>query len=385
MENQQIKPDKNGGGSRRDRQHGRPPILFQHESWMSNPEDFVRDAVLPNRAYHRFRDRIRGLLPGILLTSLIAMVALIVSRLIFNDILSPAILAMAAGSIISTEVAKRDAVKKGILFSMRRALRVSVVLLGLQLSTGQLVAVGVGGLLIAIVTMAATFFVTIFISRLMNVDGSFALLLATGTSVCGAAAIMAVCDVTRASQEDTAYALTSVTVLGTVAMLSYPLLPSLLHLSDGAYGIWAGASIHEIAQVIVAGYQNSQIAGDIATITKLCRVLMLVPIIVLLGALAINSRSGSASYDVKAPFPWFIIGFLLMMTINSAFEIPTTISNVVRPVTGFLMAMVLAALGLTLDVRKIMLRGAKPLLLSIFSAVFISGFSFILTKAFYHG
>ena len=140
---------------------------------------------------------------------------------------------------------------------------------------------------------------------MIGVDRKLSQLIAAGTSICGASAVIATNTVTEAHDEDVAYAVACVTVFGSIAMFVYPLLPGLLHLDAHAYGLWAGASIHEIAQVMAAAYQDGQQAGDAAAIAKLSRVAMLAPVVIVLGILAArNMTSGDrVGSSAKAPMP----------------------------------------------------------------------------------
>jgi uncharacterized integral membrane protein (TIGR00698 family) len=152
-------------------------------------------------------------------------------------------------------------------------------------------------------------------------------LIAAGTSICGASAVIATNTVTNTKDEDVAYAAACVTVFGSLSMFVYPLLPVLLHLDPHVYGLWAGASIHEVAQVVAAAFQNGQTAGEFGTIAKLTRVMMLAPVVILLGWLAVRGRSSSANHGsaARAPMPWFVFGFVAMVAINSVVVIPTEV------------------------------------------------------------
>jgi uncharacterized integral membrane protein (TIGR00698 family) len=165
--------------------------------------------------------------------------------------------------------------KAGVTFSLRRVLRAAIILLGLQLTITQVIEVGGRGLLIIASTLLATFVFTIWTGRLLGVERKLAQLIAAGTSICGASAVIATNTATEAHDEDVAYAVACVTVFGSIAMFTYPLLPAILHLDPHAFGLWSGASIHEIAQVVAASFQDGQQAGESGTIAKLSRVTLL--------------------------------------------------------------------------------------------------------------
>ena len=211
---------------------------------------------------------------------------------------------------------------------MRRILRFAIVLLGLQLSFEQLVKVGTVGLAIIAVTLAATFTFTMWLGRRLGIDRKLAQLIAAGTSICGASAVIATNTVTRASDEDVTYAVACVTVFGSASMLLYPALESLVRLGPHAFGLWAGASIHEIAQVVAAAFQNGTSSGHFGTIAKLSRVMLLAPMILALSYLTARDPQGAEGNRGKrpttqsVPMPWFVLGFIAMMLFNSFGLIP---------------------------------------------------------------
>ncbi len=166
-------------------------------------------------------------------------------------------------------------------------------------------------------TLAATFVVTTLLGRLLGVEAKLTQLIAAGTSICGASAVIATNSVTEGSDEDVAYAVACVTVFGSLSMFLYPVLPALLHLDPHRYGLWAGASIHEIAQVVAATFQNGREAGDFGTIAKLSRVALLAPMVILLGLVAARRRPQGARPAGGIPVPWFVLGFLALIGVNS--------------------------------------------------------------------
>jgi uncharacterized integral membrane protein (TIGR00698 family) len=165
-------------------------------------------------------------------------------------------------------------------------------------------------------------------------------------------------------------------------MFLYPLTPALLHLGPRAYGLWAGASIHEIAQVVAAAYQDSRQAGEFGTIAKLSRVMMLAPVVMTLGLIAARRarRDGQGSRQVKAPTPWFVLGFIALVGINSVIVVPAEAKAAIVTTTTFLLSMALAAMGLETDIAKLRAKGLRPLLLGFAAFVFIAGFSLMLVK-----
>jgi uncharacterized integral membrane protein (TIGR00698 family) len=307
----------------------------------------------------------------------IAAIAFALRGLLGVSALSPMILAILIGIVIHNVVCTPAWAKAGVAFSLRRILRFAIILLGLQLTAQQVAAVGGVGLAIIVTSLVCTFLVTVWAGRLLGVDGRQAQLIAAGTSICGASAVIAANTVIDGRDEDVAYALACVTVLGSLAMFSYPFLPGLLHLNHEAFGLWAGSSIHEIAQVVAAAYQDGTQAGDVATIAKLTRVMMLAPVVLSLGLLARRRNTGGKA---QVPIPWFVLGFIALIAINSVFDIPAAIKAPAGTLTTFGLSMALAAMGLETEVAKLRAKGLRPLGVALIAFFFISGLSLLLIK-----
>ena len=320
------------------------------------------------------------LVPGLALTASIAAAAYGLRLLPGAATFSPMILAILLGILFHNLVGTPAAAKGGVVFSLRRILRLAIILLGLQLTASQVVAVGGTGIAIIVATLAATFLLTKAMGRMLGVERRLAELIAAGTSVCGASAVIATNTVTRGSDEDVAYAVACVTVFGTLSMFLYPTLGTLLRLDMHHYGLWAGSSIHEIAQVVAAAFQHGREAGEFGTIAKLSRVMLLAPLVITLGVVAARGgrRGTDGRLDGKAPMPWFVLGFIAMIGINSVNVIPAEATHAVTPVTTFLLTMALAAMGLETDIRKLKAKGVRPLALGALSWLFISVFSLAL-------
>ncbi|HEY8332760.1 MAG TPA: putative sulfate exporter family transporter, partial [Tardiphaga sp.] len=227
-----------------------------------------------------------GMIPGLALAATVAVSAYALRQLPGLASFSPMILAIVIGMAFHNLVGTPAQAKAGVAFAMRRLLRFAIVLLGLQLTVSQVIEVGGRGVGIIVATLVATFAVTVWMGRLLGVERRLAQLIAAGTSICGASAVIATNTVVEAPDEDVAYAIACVTVFGSVAMFLYPLLPGLLQLDPHAFGLWSGASIHEIAQVVAAAFQNGQSAGEFGTVAKLTRVMLLAPMVIALGAMA---------------------------------------------------------------------------------------------------
>ncbi len=291
------------------------------------------------------------------------------------------ILAIVIGIAFHNLVGTPARAKAGVTFSLRRVLRFAIILLGLQLTAQQVAEVGPKGLGVIVLTLVATFVFTKWLGKMLGVDRKLAELIAAGTSICGASAVIATNTVTNAHDEDVAYAVACVTVFGSIAMFGYPLLPGLLHLSPHAYGLWAGASIHEIAQVVAATFQDGKAAGDFGTIAKLSRVTLLAPVVIRLACWrAPTPRVMGIIISVQRHRSVVCVGVHRARGGQQRGDIARRVKLAVVTLTTFLLSMALAAMGLETDIRKLRAKGLRPLLLGLASFLFIASFSLALVK-----
>jgi uncharacterized integral membrane protein (TIGR00698 family) len=325
-----------------------------------------------------------GLLPGLVLTVSIAASAYALRQVPWVGTFSPMILAILIGIVFHNTVGTPARAKAGVVFGLRKILRFAIILLGLQLTAQQVAEVGGRGFAIIVATLLATFLVTKIAGRLLGVDRKLAELIAAGTSICGASAVIATNTVTDGSDEDVAYAVACVTIFGTLSMFLYPVLGRTIGLDPHAYGLWTGASIHEIAQVVAAAFQQGKDAGDFGTIAKLSRVMLLAPVVIGLGLAATRGHRASHGLSgrarTRAPMPWFVLGFLLLIGVNSLGVVPSDAKHVLVPATTFLLTIALASMGLETDIRRLRAKGVRPLALGALSWLFISGFSLVLIR-----
>ncbi|WP_337188177.1 putative sulfate exporter family transporter [Phenylobacterium sp.] len=320
--------------------------------------------------------------PGVVLTLIITWAAFGLRTVESLQALSPLILAMILGMAIRNLIGVPDAARMGVVFSQRRLLRMAIVLLGLQFTIGQIALIGLPGLGVAVAALGATFLFSLWLGRLLGIERGFAVLIAGGVSVCGASAITAFNTVVRADDEDAAYAVAAITAFGALAMFAFPLAPALLDLTPRAYGVWTGAAVHEIAQVAGAGFQNGPAAGEAAMVTKLSRVVLLAPLVLVFAWASRRTwASGGAGPSAAAAPPWFLFGFMGAVAFASLIPLPSLIVKTSAELVTFLMTMALAAMGLEVDVTRLKRKGVRPLVLAGAASLFIAGLSLGLVKA----
>src|SRR5580704_11177936 len=248
----------------------------------------------------------RGYAPGLIAVTLLAWASIALHTLPQLAAVSALMIAIVLGMLVRNTVGLPAACAPGVRFALRRILRLAVMLLGFQLSARQIAEVGGMGLFVVAVTLGGAFCFTVWLGRRLGVDRKLSELIAAGTSICGASAIVATNAVTEGSDEDVAYAIAVVTLFGCASMLLYPFGDALMHMPAHAYGLWAGASIHETAQVLAASFQGGVVSGRIGAVTKLSRVMLLAPVVLTLGWAARRRDGAACTQKRTVPVPLFL-------------------------------------------------------------------------------
>jgi uncharacterized integral membrane protein (TIGR00698 family) len=260
----------------------------------------------------------------------------------------------------------------GIGLAGRRLLRVGVALLGLRLALGDVFALGPGLLALIVITVAVTFVGTRRLGRVLGLGDGLSLLIATGFSICGASAVVAMNGVREQDEQDVAKALGLVTLCGSIAMLVLPALQGSLRLPANSYGIWAGASVHEVAQVVAAA---APVGGalTIAVAVKLTRVVLLAP---LLAMVSFAERRKATTTTNRPPIiPLFVAMFLLMAVVRSLDVLPSAVLGGAQLLDGLLLTAAMFALGTAVRLRPLLRSGLPVTLLGLLSTVLITGFA----------
>ena len=315
--------------------------------------------------------RLWHLLPGVVLSFALALLAVRIRDATGLAALNPVVVALIAGILLRAVIGLPEWLRPGASFAVRPVLRAAVVLLGLQVTAGQLLSVGGGALVLAFTAVVATIPFAAWLGRVLNVRPKLALLIGTGTGICGASAIVAANQVVHGEQEDVAYALAVITLCGTASLIIYPALMPLLGLSAHTYGLWAGSSLHEVVQAVGAAEAGGPVAVQLGTITKLARVVMLAPAILALGALLHRGKAAGEGH-VRAPVPWFAFGFLALVAVGSSGVVPPAAVAASRVAVPVMMAASVAALGLNTSLRALHAQGIRPLALGVGTTLFLS-------------
>ena len=305
-------------------------------------------------------ERARLLVPGLALVAAIVVISDQIPDYVSGT--SALIWALALGAVIANSGLMKPSFAPGVRVASRRILRIGVALLGIRLSLGVVGDLGLRTIVVIVVSIVLTFVATLVMGRILGVSGPLTLLIATGTGICGASAIVAMEEVSEATREEAAFALATVTALGTVAMVGLPFLRTPVGLDMTDYGIWSGASVHEVAQVVGATAGVSAVALKIGTLVKLARVALLAPLV--LGYAMSRGRGRPAGTPLV---PLFIVGFLALAAVRSADILSDDVVADLTRIDTLLLAAGMAGLGLGLELSRLRGLGVKPLLLGFAS------------------
>ncbi len=328
-------------------------------------------------------------IPGVLVTVVLAIVATFISGLqIVKETVnfSPLIIAILLGVVIGNTVKFPETFKPGLTFSLKKILRIAIVFLGFRLTFQSVADVGIEGLILDTFILVSTFLLGVWISRrFFGLDPQMSYLIASGSSICGASAVLATAPVVKAEMHHAAMAVATVTIFGTIAMFVYPVVYKAgltLGFDDITYGLWTGATVHEVAQVVAAGFAVSEDAGNTATIAKLTRVMMLAPLLIALSYFLARKHAthgtGVALRDI--PIPYFVFGFIAMVGVNSMNVIPSGIVHYINVIDGFLLTVAMAAMGIETNINKIKGVGMKPIYVALIIFVYLFIVGMIATK-----
>jgi len=325
-------------------------------------------------------------LPGLVASAAIALVSLLLGELpaLQAHGLSALIVAILLGIVLGNTVYPRVAVQcgPGVALSKQTLLRLGIMLYGFRLTFHDVGAVGLSGIVIDMLTLLSTFGMALLLGqRVFGLDRHTTVLIGAGSAICGAAAVMASEPVVKARAEQVTIAVSTVVVFGTLAIAIYPLLYQwnlawrIVPPDAHGFGIYIGSTVHEVAQVLAAARAIDAHAADSAVIAKLVRVMMLAPFLLALSFWMRPKATGTATGKARVTIPWFAFAFLLMVGWNSLAPLPSAVRGSVLDLDTFLLAMSMAALGLTTHLSAIRRAGLKPLLLAalLFAWLIVGG------------
>ena len=323
--------------------------------------------------------RAQQLWPGVALSAVVAVAALFLAEHYGAPVMLFALLLGMALNFLSQD----GRCKSGIEFVAREVLRWGVALLGLKITASQVQALGWQPVLMVVLAVASTIGLGILVARWMGFKTFFGFLSGGSVAICGASAALAIATAfPHHPQKDraTLFVVISVSTLSTVAMVLYPMLVHALELDPQQAGIFLGGTIHDVAQVVGAGYSMGQETGDTATVVKLMRVAMLVPVIIVAAWLTRSTAASGESSDqsgatVSRPplLPWFAVVFVLLVLVNSLLALPVAVVDTGNALSRVFLVGAMAAIGMKTHLKDIVSVGWKPVALMVLETLFLAG------------
>ncbi|EIL94469.1 MULTISPECIES: YeiH family protein [Rhodanobacter] len=308
--------------------------------------------------------------PGLLLAVTIALLAWLLGRWV--PLIGGPVIGIVLGIVVGNTLPLGARYAPGIAFAGKKVLQWSIIALGFGLSLDQVAKTGLESLSVTLVTMTMAFLSAWALGRWLGVHDKLMVLIGVGTAICGGSAIAAVTPIIRPDDHDTAFAISTIFLFNVVAVLLFPLLGHLMHLTDLGFGLWAGTAINDTSSVVAAGYSYSHAAGDYATIVKLTRATLIIPICLVLAFVVAarekrkHAEAGNAGhFSLASIFPWFILWFLVASALRTAGLIPVAIQPSIHLLAEFLIIVALTAIGLSANLRKMISSGPRPILLGL--------------------
>ncbi len=322
------------------------------------------------------------IIPGLILAIMVAVPAYFAGRAV--PIIGGPVFALALRVLVGL-VPRRAGFDRGLKFSSKKVLQLAVMLLGFGMNFLTALRIGGESLVVMAVTVSAAFGTAWLVSRLLHIGGKVPSLIAIGTAICGASAIAAAAPAMEADDDETAYAISTIFVFNIVAVMIFPAAGRLLGMSDSGFGVWAGTAVNDTSSVVAAGLAFSQAALDTATVVKLTRTLLIVPIVLMLVARTAKERAraahdagtapagnfgradatAKAAASVRPTFPWFVLWFIAASIIASTGLVPVPVTKFLGSAGKLFIVVAMAAIGLGTKPKAFVAAGWRPLALGL--------------------
>ncbi|WP_421246408.1 YeiH family protein [Aeromonas sanarellii] len=321
--------------------------------------------------------RVRELAPGMAVSLVVATAATFLSEHYGAPVLLFALLLGMALNFLSAE----GSCKEGIAFTARSVLRIGVALLGMRITLGQIAELGWMPVVLVVTLVVVTIGLSVVVAKWMGFQRLFGMLTGGATAICGASAALALAaSLPNHPQKEraTLFTVIGVSVLSTLAMITYPMIARFFELTPVEAGVFLGATIHDVAQVVGAGYSMSTETGDVATVVKLMRVAMLLPVIVA-AAMITRMQGADGALDKRPPLlPLFAVGFLVLACINSTGWVPAMVQSGVNELSRWCLVIAIAAIGMKTQLKELASVGIKPILLMVGETAFLAALVLVL-------
>lgn len=338
-------------------------------------------------------------IPGLILVLVVAIAARFLQSLIpgptLNKAISEILIAVLIGLLVRNVFGLIANTQAGITFSLRRLLRLGIILLGLRLSLQDVIATGLSSLILIIACITLALTLAFVAGRLFKIPVRLATLIGVGTAICGNSAIVATAPVIDAKEDEVGFAVATITLFGLIAVIFYPIIGQAMYLTDQVFGLWAGTAVNDTSQVVATAAAYSQSALNIATIVKLTRNTLMAPIIVIIGLIyqrmGEQTKSASAKMSWGKLVPWFVLGFLAMSIVRTLgvavgvmpqnVDNPGSLTNAAATLkwfdeaAKFFILMALSAIGLGTNMSSLRAIGIKPFVVGLCVATVLAMFS----------
>jgi uncharacterized integral membrane protein (TIGR00698 family) len=332
---------------------------------------------------HKKKTEVLFFLQGVGITLLIAIAAKYMAILPVLSIFGTLVIAILLGMTWRAVLPVPETAMGGIAFSSKKLLRLGIIFLGMRLNLRDIIQAGPKVFTVAALDIVVGLVAVLLFASFFKVERKLAMLTACGTAICGAAAVAAIAPQVKADDKETAVGVAVIAVLGTIFTLLYTLLYPVLGLTERGYGVFSGGTLHEIAHVLAAADPGGQAAMDMAIIVKLTRVALLVPVAIAVGWWFTRKSNSQDSQGKRSlPIPWFIVGFLLMSSINTLGIIPAAVTVQVVAFAYLLIAMAMAGLGLNIDIGTFKRLGMRSFLAGVCGSILLSIFGFVMVYVF---
>jgi uncharacterized integral membrane protein (TIGR00698 family) len=319
-------------------------------------------------------------IPGLLCAAAVAAVAVMCAHAV--PLVGAPVFAILLGVAVRSVRPLPERWRPGLAFSARTVLQAAIVVSGFGLSIATVVSTGLGTLPVTLGTVAVALVLAPLLGRLLRVERMQQMLIGVGTAICGASAIAAISSVLEPDEADVALAIATVFFYNIVAVLVFPPLGHLLAMTQQQFGLWAGTAINDTSSVVAAGFAFGKEAGEHATIVKLTRATLILPIV---AAIAIWNARAKRGKGARVPWkrivPWFILWFLAAALVNSSGVVPPSWHDGIATVAIFLISVALAAIGLQTELARLLRAGARPLALGFLLWVAVAVSSLAIQRA----
>ena len=288
-------------------------------------------------------------------------------------LISAGVFAMLIGMVLNPLVGQQKEMVEGFNLVSKKILKLAIILMGVTLSFKEVVNVGKYSIIVMMFTLVTAFGGGYLIGRLFKMNWKLSGMISAGTGICGGSAIAAIAPAIDAKDSDIAYAISATFIFDILMVILFPIMGKYFNMTDMGFGLWAGTAVNDTSSVVAAGYAFSDAAGNFAVIVKLTRTLSIIPVVLIFSV--INERLSrqeigkikgdskeSKKVNLKKIFPWFILGFLGIVAINSLGVISDQLSTSIAQLSKFFMIMSLGAIGLKTNFKKVAASGFKPML-----------------------